>query len=139
MTDYNLNGIEFIRCIVQSKNSFYNYWYLYPRFEDLVEKYIDINKTTFVLLDYPDESFRLEYKVKNIQDYKERMKNSTNRILSTKDGLYFKNFLPTSDIIELRYFKPGLFVSERLKQRIETSKITGLEIGDNPMLFKNVY
>jgi hypothetical protein len=136
LREFDGGTVEFINCLVHDKRQSYPYFYLYPR-GGLVDRHIDIENTVFVLLDATDDNFRLEYKANNMQHFKQRMQNvSFTRRLTTKDGLYFRDYLPTADIIMLEYFGSRLFVSERLWERLEASRITGLEMNENPIIIK---
>jgi hypothetical protein len=135
LSTFKTNEVDFIACIVHNNDTAENYHYLYPR-ESLMDKHIDIAATTFVLQDSTDESFRFEFKAKNKQHYRQRMANAHHRRLTTKDGLYFNNFLPSDDIIELEHFKQKLFVSERLHDFLRTSNLTGFELGDSVTIYR---
>lgn len=134
---FNMTGVDFFPCTVQSKHETRSYYYLYPR-QPLVDKFIDIEKTTFILLDLSDNDFRMEYKAKNRQHYLERMKNAATlgRYLTTKDGLYFKDFMPDADIIELERFG-RLFVSEQLKNELLSKDFTGFDIGSDINIYQS--
>lgn len=130
LSNYNMTGIDFFPCIVRSAKEARAYYYLYPR-QPLVDQFVDLERTIFVLLDDSDKYFRLEYKAKNRQHYMERMNNANTpgRYLTTKDGLFFKDFLPDADIIELERFFGQIYISEQLRKDLLSSDFTGFEIG----------
>lgn len=121
LNDFKKSEIQFFDCVVNQKDNKYNYKWVHFIFD--LESYVDYSKSIFF---HPDKSKRNElFKIRSYSDFKLFYEKDYTHGLVKSKKLYIEH--EQLDFFLVGRFDQKCYVSERLKQKVESMNLTGIE------------
>jgi hypothetical protein len=134
LTKYRLPEHRFYYAeVTDMKKNKYPYYWLQMKVDYADLKYVDIAKSEFVvkndsiIIDPKEKTTRIE--VESLQDFNAKKENLSDKKIRLSRVVLNKDFADTPlDIFTIPYFSNGWIISEKLKDELIKTKITGVTI-----------